>query len=391
MPGYAFFGALAGLLAGYKTDIFTIGLVSIELHVLFLALANAVFAVAAGRVMRPGVAVAAALVVSFMPNQLANTQADSIMVPVYLLTASALCLYLDCERRRGWPSLPYHLLVHLSFALWFLIRPEGVVGWAALSAILYFRHWRYLALPAALYLAIGLSWATYKYRYTREFSMTTNTVGDNAWIGLWQAPHKFRWQTADDSYFEWASRVGVPAMSKRASDAALREVARFAATYPVYMVHLFLHKFLLFVDKDAFNGVMAYPRLAYERLCGPAIWCLLGIVTLCLVLPHEGRRTLFMGWPLLFNLSPFLLFFCDSMRHVAPVSASLLVTALPALTEPGLYRALARRRLRAACVTAAFVAAWIVLRWAHQALLVSDHWRYWTPFLDPAPFAWYLR
>jgi hypothetical protein len=224
-PGYGFFCALAGILAGFKTDIFTIGLVSIELHLLFFALANAAFVVAAARVMRPGVAVAAAVLVCFMPNQLANTQADSIMVSVYLLTAAALCLYLDQERQGAWPRLRYHLLVHLSFALWFLMRPDGVVGWAALSLILYRRSWRYLALPAALYLAIGLSWGAYKYRYTGEFSMTTNTVGDNAWIGLWQVPSKFRWQTADPSYFEWAARVGVPATSKLASDTALREVA----------------------------------------------------------------------------------------------------------------------------------------------------------------------
>ena len=36
MPGYGFFGALAGVAAGFKTDIFTIGLVSIELHLLLL-------------------------------------------------------------------------------------------------------------------------------------------------------------------------------------------------------------------------------------------------------------------------------------------------------------------------------------------------------------------
>ena len=124
------------------------------------------------------------------------------------------------------------------------MRPEGVVGWAALSLILYRqrRVWRYALLPAALYLAIGVSWALYKRQYTGEFSMTTNTVGDNAWIGLWQVPNKFRWSTADPSYFEWAERVGVPATSKRASDRALREVAHFVATYPVYAAHLALFR-----------------------------------------------------------------------------------------------------------------------------------------------------
>jgi hypothetical protein len=283
------------------------------------------------------------------------------------------------------------VLVHLTFALWFLIRPDGVVGWAAMSLVLYRRAWRYLALPAALFLSIGLSWGAYKYQYTGEFSMTTNTVGDNAWIGLWQVPNKFRWHTADPSYFEWASRVGVPATSKRASETAVREVARFAATYPVYVAHLVLSRFLQFVDVNVFNASLSYPHVVYETLRGPYIWTLMGVVALCLALPHAARRTLVLGWPLLFNLPLFLLFFSDGMRHVAPCSAALLVAAVPPLLEADFYVALGRRRRLALAVAATFVAVWFLAHWADQALLASDRWRYWTPFLDPAPFAWYLR
>lgn len=390
MPGYGFFCALAGILSG-TTDLFVIGLTSIQLHLLFFAAASAAFAAAAARVMRPAVAVAATALVCFMPNQLANTQADSIMVAIYLLTAAALCLYLERERAGAWPPFRYHVLVHLSFALWFLTRPEAVVGWAALSLILYWRAWRYLLLPAALYLAIGLSWGAYKYQYTGEFSTTTNTVGDNAWIGLWQVPSKFRWQTADASYFEWATSVGVPPTSKRASDTALREVARFGLTYPVYMVHLAVHRFLGFVDVNVFNANLTYPRVVYERLRGPAVWLLMSVATLCFLLPHEPRRTLLIGWPLLFNLPLFLLFFSDGMRHIAPVSAALFCTSVPSLLEAGFYKGLAGRRRLTIAVAVALMVLWFVLHWADRALLASDAWRYWTPFLDPAPFAWYLR
>jgi hypothetical protein len=390
-PGYGLFGALAGLVAGYRTDIFTIGLVSVQLHLLFFALANAAFVTAAARVMRPGAAVLAAVLVIFMPNQLANTQADSIMVPIYLLTAAALSSYLERERRGAPVPAVHHLLVHLSFALWFVMRPDGVVGWAAISLILYWRAPRHLALPAALYLAIGLSWGVYKRQYTGEFSMTTNTIGDNAWISLWQVPNKFRWETKDASYFEFETHLAAPARSKRASDLALREVARFAATYPVYVAHVALHKFVRFVDIDVFNGIVNYPRLDYESLRGPAIWLLMAVVALSLTLPYEARRALFLGWPLLFNLPLFLFFFSDDMRHVASVSACLLVTAAPTLTEAGLYRALVAHARRALGVAAVFVTLWFALHWADRALLASDAWRYWTPFLDPAPFQWYLR
>jgi hypothetical protein len=391
MPGYGFFGALAGLLAGYKTDIFTIGLVSIELHLAFFAIANVAFVTAAARVMHPGLAVAASVLVIFMPNQLMNTQADSIMVAVYLLTAGALCLYLYRERAGGVVPLACHLWIHLSFALWFLMRPEGVVGWGALSLLLYWRSPRRLALPAALYLAIGLSWALYKRQYTGEFSMTTNTIGDNAWISLWQAPNKFRWQTMDASYFEFEAHLDAKPRSKRASDLALREVARFALTYPVYVAHVALHKFVQFVDGNAVNGLVAFPRLEYETLRGPGVWLLMGLVALSLVLPREARRTLFLAWPLFFNLPLFLFFFSDGMRHVAPVTACLFVATLPLLGESAFYRTLWERRGRALCVVSGSAAVWFLLHWADRALLASDRWRYWTPFLDPAPFAWYLR
>lgn len=101
--------------------------------------------------------------------------------------------------------------------------------------------------------------------------------------------------------------------------------------------------------------------------------------------------TLFLGWPLLFNLPLFLLFFSDGMRHVAPSSAALLVAAVPPLLEAGFYASLVRRRRSTLAVAAMLVAAWFLAHWADRALLGSDTWRYWTPFLDPAPFAWYLR
>jgi hypothetical protein len=340
--------------------------------------------------MRPAAALAVALVIAFMPNQLANTQADSIMVSVYLLTAAALCLYLDRSRHGLQPAFRYHLLVHSAFALWFLIRPDGVVGWAAVSLILYRRQWRYLALPAALYLAIGLSWGGYKYRYTGEFSMTTNTVGENAWIGLWRVPHRFRWQTRDASYFAWGAAKGVPATSKRASDMALREVARFALTYPVYMVHLLLHRLVEFVNVNVLGSVLSFPHVVYERLRGPGVIALLCVFTLCLVLRHEAGRTLLVGWPVPFNLPLFLLFYSDGMRHTAPVSAALFAAALPPLVEPGFYRALWRGRRAALAVVGLVVIGWYLAQWADQVLLASDRWRYWTPFLDPSPFSWYL-
>ena len=95
--------------------------------------------------------------------------------------------------------------------------------------------------------------------------------------------------------------------------------------------------------------------------------------------------------PLLFNLPLFLFFFSDDMRHVAPVTAALLVTALPPLLEAGFHRALIVHKATAVVVAAGFLLAWPLAHWADRALIAFDALRYATPFLDPEPFAWYLR
>ena len=140
-----------------------------------------------------------------------------------------------------------------------------------------------------------------------------------------------------------------------------------------------------------FNGILSFPHVDHERLRGPAVWSLIAVVTLCFLLPHEPRRTLFLGWPLLFNLPLFLLFFSDDMRHIAPVTAALLVTAVPPLLEAAFYRSLlatpAARPRRRPGLRGRLVSRTL----GRRALLARDAWRYWTPFLDPAPFAWYLR
>jgi hypothetical protein len=386
MPGYGLFNALAGVVAGFKSDLLSVGLSALKLHLLLFAGANAFFGAAAGRVMRPGVAVATATIVAFLPNQLAYTQVDSIMVSIYLLLGGALCLFLDQSRGGATPRFRYHLLVHLGFALWFIMRADAVPGWAAMSLILYWRAWRYLALPAVLYLAIGMSWGFYKYRYTGDFSMTTSNVGNVAWVGLWQVPHRFRWRTDDTSYFAWTREVGLPPTSQQASNAALREVLRFTVTYPFYVPHLMLHRGLEYLDLFARgkSNVVSFPHAGFYALRAPFVWALLGVIALCLCLPYEGRRTLFLSWPLLFNLPIFLLFFSDGPRHVAPCLAAQVVAALPPLCEAGFYRALLGQRGKALALAAAFVAAWFLAHKTDEFLLASDRVRYWAPVLDPA-------
>jgi hypothetical protein len=387
MPGYGFLNALGGLLAGFKSDLLTVGLTALKLHVLLFAAANAFFVVGASRVMRPPLALPLAALVAFLPNFLDKTQVDPLMVPIYLLTAGALGLFL-ARSRSGTPPLGYHLIVHLSFALWFVMRPDGAPGWAAVSLIIHWRAWRYLVLPLLLFLMIGLPWGLYKQRYTGEFSMTTSTVGDNAWVGLWQVPNKLGWKTEDASWFAWAEKVGLPGTSERASRAALREVARFAATYPVYVAHLFLHKGLAYVRGYDGWGFQEFPHVRFDLLPRAYTWGLFTLIALSLSLGHEARRTLLLAWPLFFNLPLFFLFYMDGGRHVAAVAVAQHVAALPLLGESGFYRAIAARPLRAGALIAVSVAAFFLAHWADTALLGHDSIRYWAPFLDPGRLTW---
>src|SRR5712692_1957954 len=125
-------------------------------------------------------------------------------------------------------------------------------------------------------------------------------------------------------------------------------------------MHLALHKFLGFVDVNVFNGILSFPGVLYEAARGPVVWALLAVMIACLAPGHEVRRTLFLGWPLLFNLPLFLLFFSDDMRHVAPSSAALLVAAIPPLLEPPFYRAQWLRRRTTLAVALAFVAGLVL-------------------------------
>ena len=67
------------------------------------------------------------------------------------------------------------------------------------------------------------------------------------------------------------------------------------------------------------------------------------------------------------------------------------VLTLPLIGEGAFYQTLGKRRGRAFGVVSGWVALWFLLHWADGMLLGSERWRYWTPFLDPAPFACYLR
>jgi hypothetical protein len=199
------------------------------------------------------------------------------------------------------------------------------------------------------------------------------------------SPGRYRVE-ADESYFAWMREVGLPPTSQRASSAALREVLRFTLTYPIYVPHLMLYRSLDYLDLFApgKSNPVSFPHTPLHHLRAPLVWALLGVITLCLCLGYEARRTLYLAWPLFFNLPIFLFFFSDGPRHVAPALTAQVVAALPPLCEAGFYRTLLGQRWKALALAAAFVAVWFLAHQIDEFVLASDRVRYWAPVLDPA-------
>jgi hypothetical protein len=108
------------------------------------------------------------------------------------------------------------------------------------------------------------------------------------------------------------------------------------------------------------------------------------IVALTVAIGYERRRTLLVGWPLLFNAPIFWLMFASLGRFYSAVGVALLASAIPPLFERSFYDSIAAKPLRSAivlaCGTVFAVTAWTF----HDWLLANDALHYWSPWLQPS-------
>jgi hypothetical protein len=387
MPGYGLFCALAGALGGSRT-LLDLAIATVLLQVLFYAIALGCFAWAGGLLWPPQAIFTLGLLVAFLPKQLGYTQVDSVIAPIALLVMASLCLRIKAvhqERRSGWWI---DVLVHLTFALWFVMRPDVLPGWVVLSLVLHWRQWRRLLVPAALFVAIGCSWGVYKMRYTHEFAMTTSSAGASLFCGLWEVPSRFALTCSDSSYFEWIRHhSSFDPQSKRANDFAVREVLRFWLTFPGHLAVMIDDKLMQCLGGHCWPGLRTslHEALFYLLVRPPRIIAgLLTIIGLCLAVGHARARTLLLGWPLVLNAPLFWIMFESLGRFYSAIPIALLVAAVPPLFEREFYARLAARPWHTVSVLAAAgvlaVAAWPF----HDWLIGADAIHYWTPLLDPS-------
>jgi hypothetical protein len=388
MPGYGLFCALGGALFGHAS-LLDVALSAVILQTIVYSVAVGLFAWAALLVAPPAAVWAAGVVIAWLPKQLGLTQVDAVIAPVALLIFSALCVRLWRVRRGGSVPLAIDALVHASFAAWFALRPDVLPAWLIVALVLHARQRRRLLLPLAFFLAIGISWGTYRSYHHREFSLTTTSSGAGLFCGLFDVPSRFRLAMActDEAYFSWIQEHTpfVP-QSAAASSYATREVLKFWLTYPGHFIVMTWHKMFLALDGDIWPG---YPTMLQVALFGRVsrfwiVLALVGVAAMCIAVKHERERTLATGWPLILNAPLFWVLFASLGRFYSAAGVALVAAAVPPLLEPGFYRSIGGRPWRAAVVFIVIAIVAVGARAFDGWLLTRDSFHYWTPWLDPA-------
>ncbi len=390
MPGYGLFAAAAGLLFGHRTLVDLV-IATVFLQVLLYSIALGFFAWAAGRLWRPAVVWTVGLLIAMLPKQLGYTQVDSVIAPIALLVLAALCLRVDAQHEGRRVPLGVDGFVHLTFALWFLMRPDVLPGWIIVSLILHARSPRRLLMPAALAATIGIGWAGYKMQYTREFVPTTSTTGASLLCGLWEVPSRFPWVCSDDSYFQWVStHTPFDEKSQAGSNVVVREVFKFWLTYPGRFVFMVYHKMMRCLAGDLWPGIPTDLQRFLFQVAGrgPLVLFLLTTIALAVAAGYQRTRTLLLTWPLFLNAPLFWIMQTSEGRYYGGVGVALVVGAVPLLFDKQFYEALASRHLATLAVLLG-AGALATIAWPlHDWLLRNDAWQYWTPFLDPSKSAW---
>lgn len=374
MPGYGYVLSIMTPFMNKPLSILDILVNSIFLQVFLFAITSTYFIWAAGKLFPLWVTaiLIGAINLDLHYLQLDITQIEGMMPVVILFMAGNSCLFLNKYKDNDLPPLFYHLLFHLGFLIWFLIRADIIPGWLIISFILYIRpkNWKYLLIPILMLFTSGLLWALWKKQYTHEFSMTTNSIGASLMVGLWDLPNKFIWvANSDATYINWIrGAFNLDFTSKHASNIAVQEVIRFYFTYPLYIIALAWHKFIEFINM---------------KLCVGSVLFWLFIMTTSFTINYKSRQTLILGLPVFFNIPVFFLSFASLGRFYLAPAVILMITSIPLILDIGFYLKILQRPLHFLATALIF----ILIAWKGAALdnhfIKNEKLLYYAPFLDP--------
>jgi hypothetical protein len=177
MPGYGLFCAAAAAL-GRTRDVIDIAIVVILLQVLLYSIALGALVASAQPVFGVAVAWLLGVLLALLPKQVSQTQSDSLVVPIAVLSLASLLYLYAAERERPSPRSPRYPVAMAVFALWFLVRNDVLPGWFAITAVAARRGWLALLLTACAAGVIAIPWAMYKRQYRHEFDLLPTNTGE---------------------------------------------------------------------------------------------------------------------------------------------------------------------------------------------------------------------
>jgi hypothetical protein len=393
MPGYGILLALAGP----GSDLLTIGVRSLAIHIGVLALGLGLLVPALARLVPLPMAAVAGIAIAVAPATPWYTFIETMMPGIACIVLAAGCYFAAEWEKRGSAPLIYHLILHGAFALWFSIRPDIVPAWVIVSLILYVprpREWPKIAIPVVLFLAIGLSWALFKRQFTGEFNMTTNSFGASLMVGMWDAPHPFVWSVTDGAYFGWLKENGLGSelFSARGSAWAIAEVFRFMLVYPLHVVALVANEFMAFIWRENCPGYSLSPFLVAMiplgdlipniNYCGWTTLAALAVALTAAVVRYKPMRLLMTSSILFFNVPIFFLTYSSAGRFYNTAVPAMLVLLAAFCGDLGYWRALRARPFRAAAAVALILGIALFGERVATAML-TDRFRYSFSILDP--------
>jgi hypothetical protein len=382
MPGYAYLVAAAGPWSGA----FELGVRSLAMHLVVLAVGLAALVPAMARLAPLPVAALAGMAIAVAPATPWYTFIESLMPGVACLLLAAGCRFAAAYEEKGYAPWPHHLALHLAFAFWFAVRTDIVPAWALVSLLLYAprrKDWPKLAYPVVLFLAVGLPWALFKQRITGEFNMTTSSFGASFMVGMWDAPNPFVWTPLlDGTYFGWMEQNGrlAASMSAAGSSWATGEVLRFMLVYPMHVVALALNDFVAFVWRENAPGVEVLTGVNYR---GWPTLLAIGVGLVALAVWYRPTRLLLVGSILVFNTTIFFLTYSQGGRFYNTAVPAMIVLIAVFLGDAKFWSAALAKPVRAALAIALTLLVGLHGETVAQASL-SDRFRYSFSILDPA-------
>jgi hypothetical protein len=384
MPGYPALVAISGAIAGvHPSDVRGVDRVTIWMQLLLTAFALGVFAfVAASRYRRWALLILLG-VLALLPANLQYTQVDSVMFAAGLLATAALLPFLDRARGDGarWRDV---VVLHLAFAFCYVLRTDVAIAWAAVAVIVHRRRWRPYLVWLALFVTIGAGFGAYTATHGKEFTFGTNNTGHVAFIGLWEVPQdRFAWFGKDASYDDWITKNGYTYQGPGANTFALREIARFYATYPGYVATMAVHKVFQYFNVQTADGTTPFSVAAKlrTRFKDGWAWAFLSVILLALAVGYRRYQVALLGWAVLFVL-PLYFFVQEEGRFTLFETGSLAIAGIWLLSDAGFYQ-VALTRLRVTVPVVAVLAfVWVYHASIDNRLLGWNAFRYWTPVLD---------